>query len=196
VRAVRISPVAAGSLDADAQVVRGGVYRTGLGAHRSPSDLRVNVRRHDSTRSLRQRSFPDDQISARRIGLLARLEKSDEGLRQRPFDPPSGPEQRRKRGHVNVVAAGVHEPVLGGEWRTRLLLDRQRVELCPHHDGLPRRTDTRHETSACNMLHAAGPESFRDEPGGSVLLMARLGDSVQPFAQVDGLRKLLFQGTE
>jgi hypothetical protein len=45
-------------------------------------------------------------------------------------------------------------------------------------------------------LHTPGPEGFRDETRGSVLLMAPLRDRMQPLAQFESSRKFLFQGIE
>jgi hypothetical protein len=52
VRAVRIGPVAAGSLDGYAQIVRGSVYRAGLDAHRTPWNVRMDVCSNDRARFL------------------------------------------------------------------------------------------------------------------------------------------------
>src|SRR5215213_1781443 len=86
------------------------------------------------------------------------------------------PEQCREGGHMDVMAAGVHETVSGGEGRARLLLNGQGVELGPHRDGLPRGPDARQEARMDDGLHTPGPEGFRDETRGSVLLMAPLRD--------------------
>ena len=75
---------------------------------------------------------------------------------------------------MDVVAAGVHETVGGGEGRACLLLDGQGVELGPHRDGLPWGSDTRQEARTGDGLHAPRPEGLRDETGGGVLPMARL----------------------
>ena len=83
---------------------------------------------------------------------------------------------------MDVVAAGVHETVSRGEGCPRLLLDGQGVKLGPHHDGLPRRADARQEARAGDALYALGLQGFRDETGGSVLLVARLRDQMQPLA--------------
>src|SRR5215212_12035866 len=81
VRTVGVGPVAAGSLDDYAQVVRGSVYRASLDADRAPRDVRVDVRRHDRARSLRQSPFPHDKVRPRRVSLFARLKEGGEGLR-------------------------------------------------------------------------------------------------------------------
>ena len=49
-----------------------------------------------------------------------------------------------------------------------------------------RLSDPRQEARAGDALYAPGPEGFRDEAGGSVLLVARLRPSVQPLAQYGG----------
>src|SRR5215208_4997305 len=97
---------------------------------------------------------------------------------------------------MDVMAAGVHETVSGGEGRARLLLNGQGVELGPHRDGLPRGPDARQEARMDDGLHTPGPEGFREETRGSVLLMAPLRDRMQPLAQPESSRKLLFQGME
>jgi hypothetical protein len=60
VRAVRIGSVAAISLYDDAEVIAGGVHRTGIDAHCAPGDLRVDVRRHD--RRGGERALAQDQV--------------------------------------------------------------------------------------------------------------------------------------
>jgi hypothetical protein len=94
---------------------------------------------------------------------------------------------------MDVVPTGVHKLVRCGEGRARLLLDGQGVELGPHSDGFPLRADPGQAPRVDDVLHFFGIEGFRDEPGGNVFSVARLGARVQPLAQLDGPRKLLFQ---
>ncbi len=91
---------------------------------------------------------------------------------------------------MDVVAAGVHETVSGGEKRARLLLDGQGVELGPHRDGLPRRPYPGNQARLEHALHAPPAEGLPDEAGGEVFLVARLGGRMQTLAQPDGVREL------
>jgi len=195
-RAVGIGAVSSRPLDGDTKVVRGSVHRPGLDAEGTPRDLGVDVRGDDRTRAAGQSPLLDGQIRPRRVGLLAGLKEGEEGFRKGPFDPSGGPEQGDEGGHVDVVAARVHRAAGGGEGHARLFLDRQGVQLGPDGDGLPRRPDPRHKARAEDTLRTPRPESLRDEAGGGVLPMARLGDGVQTLAQPDGVRKLIFQGPE
>src|SRR5829696_4681222 len=86
---VGVGSVAAGSLDDYVQVVRRSVHRAGLDANRAPWDFGVDVCRHDSTRSLRQDTFPHHEISPRRISLLAGLKEGDEGFGRDPSTRPA-----------------------------------------------------------------------------------------------------------
>jgi hypothetical protein len=65
--------------------------------------------------------------------------------------------------------------------------------LGPHRDGLPWGSDARQEARMDDGLHVSGPEGFRDETRGGVLLVARFRDRMQPLAQFEGSRKLRFQ---
>src|SRR5215203_7179860 len=109
---VGVGSVAAGSLDDYMQVVRRSVHRAGLDANRAPWDFGVDVCRHDSTRSLRQDTFPHHKISPRRISLLGGLKEGDEGLRQGSFDPSGGPKQRREEAYPAGADLMVREGVL------------------------------------------------------------------------------------
>jgi hypothetical protein len=156
----------------------------------------VDVRRHDRGGG-GEGPLAQYEIRPQGVRLLARLVEGEEGLRQRAFDPAGGAEEGGERRHVDVVAAGVHQAVRGGEGRPRLLAYGEGVELGPHRDGRKVvRPGARHEARACDAAHLRGPETLGHEPGGLVFFVARLGARVQPLAQGGSARELRLQGTQ
>ena len=93
------------------------------------------------------------------VGLLARLEHREQRRGQLLPERVRRAGQRDERGHVDVVAAGVHRlrSGIGAERNARALGDRQPVELRAHgHGGALRGADAGDQPRARDCSHATG----------------------------------------
>jgi hypothetical protein len=143
----------------------------------------LDVRRHDGADVTEAGLLAHDGLRSRRVGLLARLVEGEKGLAERPLRAAGGAEEGREGRHVEVVAAGVHEAVIGGERRPGLFEYGEGVQLRAHGDGTPASLPRAGEEAGTGHgLDVGGFEGLGHEAGRAVLRVARLRARVQALA--------------
>jgi hypothetical protein len=187
---VRVPGVPGGAVHPDLEIVGRGVHGAGRGCDRARRQLVLQVHPDDGTRLLRGECRRGRNVPRpRRHGLLAGLEHGEQ--RRRQHDRTCRPAERRERGHVHVMAAGVHRTAARSPGHAGLLRHRKGIKLGPDRDARAALRAYPHDPPGAGDGRRVAGAQCRCEPGRrAVLRPGQLGVRVQVVPEPDSFAEL------